>query len=163
MSTQEIESLRVEFSVPFVRGKERPRVVKGHAYTPEGTIASERLAWTAFADECRRLYGRIVTAPEGVPVRLHIAAYGTMPASRPKKDGNSEPFTFKPDADNIAKLILDALSCKTRIDSGGMLRVLQQGAWMDDRQVVSVDICKVARYRGVRPHTDVIVTWPYDY
>lgn len=158
-----VQPVRIEFSVPFVRGKERPRYAGGHAYTPAATQASERIVWCAYEDACTSLYGQIMTAPDRVPVRLHIAAYGTMPKGRPRKEGDVEPYVYTPDADNIAKLVLDALNRRTKAGPDGDTRVVRQGAWMDDRQVVSIKVDKVARYKGSPPRTDVIVTWPYEF
>lgn len=55
------------------------------------------------------------------------------PKSHYRKDGTSRPgipefFTKKPDADNLAKAVLDALT--------------QLGAWHDDAQVVVLQISK---------------------
>ena len=151
--------VRIEFEVPFVRGKERPRVVRGHAYTPAGTETSERLIWTSYCDECTAKYGGVVTAPAGVPVRIAVTASGTMPTSRPKRDGDHEPYVYMPDSDNIAKLVLDALNPKTKKRPDGTRDVIRVGAWKDDRQVVRLDVEKVARYRGMPERTVVVIEW----
>lgn len=152
----------LEFSVGFVRGKERPRIAGGHAYTPSSTAASERVAWVAYEDACREKYGGTVTAPEGVPVMVRVQAYGTMPKGRPQRDGNSEPYVYTPDADNIGKLILDALNPRIKRDRDKCARIVRLGAWADDRQVTRLDSRKVARLRGKKPETHVTVVWPYE-
>lgn len=155
------EHFVVEFRLDFVRGKERPRITGGHAYTPEATAASECIAWCAYEDACREKYGCTVTAPEGVPVMVMVAAFGTMPAGRPKRDGNAEAFVVTPDADNIGKLVLDALNPKR--EGRGKNRLLTRvGAWADDKQVTRLDVRKVARIRGKEPSTHVVVRWPYE-
>lgn len=155
------EHFTVAFRLDFVRGKERPRIAGGHAYTPASTATSERIAWCAYEDACRRAYGCTVTAPEGVPVMVMVAAFGTMPAGRPKRDGNAETFVVTPDADNIGKLILDALNPK-REGRGKNSLLVRVGAWADDKQVTRLDVRKVARIRGKEPATHVTVVWPYE-
>ena len=54
-----------------------------------------------------------------------------LPKSTPKRV-LSEPDTHKPDADNIAKIVLDALN--------GV-------AWLDDAQVTSLTVVKLDRTR----------------
>lgn len=93
---------------PF--GKQRPRFGHGRVYTPKETVRYERFA--------RLLY----TGPkfeDGVSVT--ITAY----FKEPRRCGLFP--TKKPDADNIAKVILDALN--------GV-------AWDDDKQVVNLTVNK---------------------
>lgn len=110
-----------------VKGKPRPkfRVVAGHPQTyqpPEGK-AYERLV----ADEYRRQCGRM---HEGA-LSVVIQTFRELPKSTPKRV-ESEPDTVKPDADNIAKSVLDALN--------GV-------AWHDDMQVVGLYVRKHPRTR----------------
>ena len=155
------EQFVVIFEVDFVRGKERPRIAGGHAYTPSTTAACERIAWCAYEAACIKKYGGVVTAPEGVPVLVRVDAFGMMPAGRPKRDGNVEAFVVTPDADNIGKLILDALNPK-REGRGRNSTLTRVGAWVDDKQVTRLDVRKVARIRGKEPATHVLVRWPYE-
>lgn len=114
--------------------KRRPRVSgRGGAprvYTPPETAAEER--------EIARLYkGGKATGP----VRVTIRASLPLPKSRPKRV-ESEPCTVKPDIDNVAKAVLDALN--------GI-------AYEDDSQVVDLRVTKEDRTRGVGPCTRVEV------
>ena len=54
------------------------------------------------------------------------------------------PFTRKPDADNVAKSVLDALN--------GV-------AWLDDAQVTHLSVRKLERRRATRARTAVRVVW----
>jgi Holliday junction resolvase RusA-like endonuclease len=102
-------------------GKARPRFTRfGHAYTPESTARAEAMIGYAARNVLR---GK---QPAAGPVRVSITAYVQLPASTSKRKAFvmlGSPVCKKPDADNIAKLVLDALN--------GV-------AWVDDKQVYSV-------------------------
>jgi Holliday junction resolvase RusA-like endonuclease len=86
------------FSVPGVPvAKGRPRLGKGgHVYTPAKTRDAER----AIAS-CAQLAG---VKPLRGAVKVSLRFY----LSRPKSAKNDDPMT-KPDLDNLAKTVLDAL------------------------------------------------------
>ena len=94
--------------VEGVMGKARPRVTRsGHAYTPKNTVNYEnyvKLKYVADGGERR----------EG-PIKAVIHVFYEIPQSATKKrrtailEGLELP-TKKPDADNIAKIILDSLN-----------------------------------------------------
>lgn len=130
----------ISFTVPFVRGKGRVRFVRatGRTYTPDKTAEAMELIRMAYAKEAG---GR--TAPKGVPVRVSITTARPMPKGRPKRV-TEEPDIYKPDCDNIAKLVLDALN--------GM-------AWVDDTQVNTLTVQKFPRDRVEDEQTHVIVSW----
>lgn len=125
----------VAFTVPFVRGKGRPRFVRatGRAYTPDRTAE----AMGAVRDAYVAAGGELV--PAGTPVGVIITTSRALPRSRPKRV-QVERDTFKPDIDNIAKLVLDALT--------GV-------AWADDTQVTDLKVTKRDRRRGAREETRV--------
>lgn len=125
------------FEVPFVRGKGRVRFARatGRTYTPDATAEAMQLI--------RQEWGDRAGAPAGVPVSIRIMTERPMPKSRPKRV-ESEPDVYKPDADNIAKLVLDALN--------GV-------AWADDTQVTVLNVFKCDRTRGARERTCVEVEW----
>ena len=125
-------------TIPFVKYKLRPKFGKGHAYTPEATVNAEH----AIAHEWRRVAGH-AHAPKGRPVRVDITVERPLPKSRPKRV-TWEHDTFKPDCDNVAKLVLDGLN--------GV-------AWHDDAQVVSLHVRKSIRKRDVGERTTVRVEW----
>ena len=125
-------------TVPFVAGKARPRYARGRMYTPSSTTNAEH----AIAREWRRVAGN-AHAPKGRPVRVDITTERPLPKSRPKRV-TWEHDTFKPDCDNVAKLVLDGLN--------GV-------AWHDDAQVVSLHVRKSIRKRDVGERTTVRVEW----
>lgn len=125
------------FEVPFVRGKGRVRFARatGRTYTPDATAEAMQII--------RQEWGDRTGAPAGVPVTVRILTTRPMPKSRPKKIV-TEPDVYKPDADNIAKLVLDALN--------GI-------AWSDDTQVTGLYVYKCNRMRNLIERTCVEVEW----
>lgn len=99
---------------PF--GKARPRVTRGHTYMPD--------SYTAARDALRLMFGAVTVAP---PWSLHVTAVRAMPGSWSKRRRAEMAGAWcvsKPDADNIAGAVMDAL-------------------FEDDAAVVSVTCCKV--------------------
>lgn len=108
------------------RGKGRPRFFKGHAYTDKAT--------TEYEERVRRIWNneQFYCLPK-IPTTVIIDAYFKVPASLSKKKRDElfgMPYLKKPDADNIGKIILDALS-------NGL-------AYVDDAQIDAV--CVTKRY-----------------
>lgn len=107
-----------------IRGKARPRICRGHAFTPKDTVQYEKLVRECYKEQDGRYL-------EGF-VRALIIAYYKIPKSYSKKrvqaikDGLEKP-TKKPDADNIGKIILDSLN--------GI-------AYKDDSQIVDLSVIK---------------------
>ena len=106
-------------------GKGRPRFMRnGHTYTPQETTNYENLVRLAYQQAgCEKLNGEI---------RAVIIAVYPIPKSTSKKkraemlDRVIKP-TVKPDCDNIAKTILDALN---------------KIAYDDDSQVIDLRVIK---------------------
>ena len=136
--------MRISFSVPFVKGKARPRFSNGRAYTPKGTKEAERQIESAYRRACRDAFGALQTASGGVPVLIEIWTTRNVLSGFRRRDGDSHDDLQKPDADNIAKLVLDALN--------GV-------AYEDDSQVVGLFVAKGTRVRGNKPTTRVHVHW----
>ena len=131
--------MRVSFRVPFVKGKGRVRFVRatGRTYTPDATAEAMyaiRAAYEAAGGS---------KAPEAAEVAVHITTVRPLPKSRPKRI-ESEPDIYKPDVDNLSKLVLDALN--------GI-------AWDDDAQVTELVVGKCERIRGVTEQTIVWISW----
>ena len=110
-----------------VVGKPRPRFnrmgTKVRTYTPKKGERFEKLVRDAYTAQCG-------TRHEGA-VKVEIAYRRVLPKSRPKKT-ESERDLFKPDVDNVAKAVLDALN--------GV-------AFEDDKDVVSLKVEKLPRVR----------------
>ena len=117
----------IDFTIPGPPvGKARPRVAGGHAYTPSATREYEAKVKAAW-----RASGHTGFGPD-MPLRATITAYHPIPASASRRDqGNMAANIIlpmkKPDADNIAKIVLDALN--------GL-------AYGDDKQVVRLEVVK---------------------
>lgn len=113
-------------------GKARPRVVGGHAYTPDKTAAYE--------DRIRLAYKRAVkdrpeeerTFGKDAQLSLSVSAFYRIP-KRVNKTLREAMMSFrerprkKPDLDNILKVVADALN--------GL-------AYHDDSQIVSMSATK---------------------
>lgn len=119
-----------------VVGSARPRVTRHGTYIPKKTREFRKRIQEAFAAQCG---GRF--APIEGPIHLEIIVHRALPKSRPKKV-HSEPDTFKPDADNIAKNVMDALN--------GI-------AWNDDSQITRLTVIKSHRAR-VAEHITVHIS-----
>ncbi len=113
-----------------IKGKGRPRFTKyGNfvkAYTPADTISYENLIKLQFKISCGDWYSEL-------PLKMKITAIHGIVKSTSNKNrirmlnGELKP-TKKPDADNIVKIICDALN--------GI-------AYKDDTQVVDLEIKKI--------------------
>jgi Holliday junction resolvase RusA-like endonuclease len=110
--------MRLSFTVPGpIRGKQRAgrRLIGGKVQTfnPPGTAANERLIRQYAAIQMRGKNRRF----EG-PVGLTIRVFKTPPKSwSPERKATAHFVTGKPDVDNIAKLVADALDVIWRDDS----------------------------------------------
>lgn len=104
--------------------KARPRVVRGHTYTPKPTADYEKLVRQAFVEQKQSM--------EFGLLKIHIIFFMPIPKSwsNDKKqraaDGILRPDT-RPDLDNLYKSITDALN--------GL-------AYEDDSQIVTATISK---------------------
>lgn len=106
-----------------VRGKARPRVTKHGTFTTKETREYERHIAEAYREKgCKPFLGEVA---------VEVTTYRALPESRPKKC-IKEPDTYKPDVDNIGKIVLDALN--------GV-------AYLDDKQVTSLSVHKMPRRR----------------
>lgn len=111
-----------------VRGKGRPRFTSGgRPYTPKATRDYERTIREAYENAPGR-----PPEPFSGPIAVSIMTYRQLPKSA-QKGVLSDPDTHKPDIDNVAKIVLDALN--------GV-------AWEDDAQVVSLTASKLNRTRS---------------
>ena len=121
-------------------GKARPRMTRtGHVYTPSKTRSYE----AHIQDLWRRRID--ATLPTGQPVRVLIEAFFAVPKSVSKKRRatmEGAPYTHKPDADNVAKAVLDALN--------GV-------AFEDDSRIC--DLRATKRYTLDEPRVEVTLEW----
>lgn len=137
----------IAFTIPGApQGKARARTCRnGHTYTPDNTVLYENLVKTEFLRQCGRGQ-RIRSDDTRRAISMQITAVYPVPASYSKRDkaaalaGDLLP-TKKPDADNVAKVIADALN--------GL-------AYDDDAQITDLSVLK--RY-GEEPEVRVKL-WP---
>ena len=135
---------RVTFAVDVVTGKARPRILRnGHGYTPARTVQAQHAVAEAYRRACTSAYGTVLCAGPHVPVFLAVKTSRPLPKGRPKSM-LAEPDTYKPDWDNIGKLVSDALN--------GV-------AYADDAQVVRAMVAKLPRTRDGGEQTLVTVSW----
>ena len=136
--------VEIRFDVPGdPQGKARARTVRNgartHSYTPENTVLYENLIKTEFL----RAGGRMIEA-DAVEVGI-IAVYGIPKrTSKKKRDAMISGHIFpakKPDADNIAKVVCDALN--------GV-------AYADDKAVTKLFVLK--EY-GSEPKLSITIVW----
>lgn len=134
----------IEFTVPGdPRGKGRPRFTRqGTAYTPKETTAYEKKVRAAYYEARRETDARLTG-----PVAVQITAYYEIPKSVTKKirekimAGEELPMK-KPDVDNVAKIILDALN---------------DNAYQDDKQVTELFARKRYDTDGKGPRVSVMI------
>lgn len=127
--------MKIELVIPGEpRGKGRPRIVRlkngrSGSYTPDKTVSYEELIRQRF----RQQYpGEQAPFPAKTPVSVTIGAFFPIPRSAGKKQkllmaSNHIRPTKKPDVDNIAKIVLDALN--------GLV-------WHDDAQITHLSVVK---------------------
>lgn len=134
----------IRFEIPGEpMGKQRPRVVRvggfSRAYTPKKTADYENLVRLAYNQEAKG-----ERFEDDVMIGMKVNAYYKIPKSTSKakaKDMVAEILRpkKKPDADNVAKAVMDALN--------GV-------AYKDDAAIVFL---QVAKYYAVIPRVEVVL------
>jgi len=124
--------MKISFVIPGKpTGKGRPKFFRrGNfvgTYTPEKTASYENLVKVIFMEAAAKS-SEWKKADRETPIRATISCWTDVPASWSKKKKMAAIWnTKKPDSDNVAKIILDALN--------GL-------AFEDDSQVVALDVQK---------------------
>ena len=118
----------IQFTVPGNPvGKGRPRLSKWGVYTPKETVQYEKLVLLSYLGSQCRAY---MDSKE--PLQMSLQIYMSIPKSATKKQhqdamsGVLKPVK-RPDIDNIAKCIMDALN---------------GNAYHDDNQIIEIHCCK---------------------
>lgn len=152
--------LTAHFSIPGTPiGKARPRVITSdtgsRAFTPQKTKDYEEFVRWCFLSQCKGTFfgtsrsihagGEFHDGVAKLPLSMEIQAFFPIPKNTSKKNkelmltGQIFP-TKKPDLDNIAKAIADALN--------GV-------AYPDDSQIISLSISK---FYSDNPRVDVLIS-----
>lgn len=122
-------------------GKQRPRMTKsGRAYTPQKTQRWESMARAIFSIGWK---ARLIDGPVRVEIRQveqRPQRFKGPPGRHPCPAGGTHP-----DADNVAKIVLDAMTKTKRI-------------WRDDAQVTELICFKVWAAEREGPAVEVRVT-----
>ncbi len=129
--------MELQFTVPGKpRGKGRPRFGNGRTYTDKQTLEYERLIATRAAEA-------MPCPAVCTPVLVRIYAHHAIPVSWSKarraraQDGLELPG--KPDLDNVAKAVLDALNGVAYADDTQVVRLVVQKQYsLDPRLEVTV-------------------------
>ncbi|WP_308779617.1 RusA family crossover junction endodeoxyribonuclease [uncultured Clostridium sp.] len=116
-----------------IKGKARPRVFNGHAVTPKDTVNYENWVRLNYKEQSGKyLEGQI---------KAKIIAYYKIPKSYTKAkrlacNDNIILPTKKPDADNIAKIILDSLNKIAFDDDSQIAELSVSKRWTEEQERV---------------------------
>ena len=144
------------------QGKARPRFSRAgksvRTYTPTTTQKYEELV--RYCAVSARQKEKV--KPISADMSISIKAYFKVPTSYSKKRkynclvGIERP-SKKPDSDNIAKIVLDGLNPKMKRSKVLHKMVcLQQGLYLDDKQVVSLN---VEKWYAEEPRVVITAVW----
>lgn len=135
----------IQFTVlgcPVGKGRPKFSTFNGQAtaYTPAKTVNYENLVKLSVQQQQKGLK----PFDKDVPLQAHIIAYFPIPKSTSKKKReamlNGEIYhTKKPDADNLAKAVLDALNGIAFYDDAQVCELIVQ-KWYSDNPRVEISI-----------------------
>ncbi|MBA1393255.1 RusA family crossover junction endodeoxyribonuclease [Lactobacillus sp. XV13L] len=154
---------KIEFTVPGEpQGKARPRFTRGkvvRTYTPSKTHQYEDMV--RYCAMAARSKGKI-KKPISKDMALSIKAFFPIPKSYSKKrkqgclNGDERP-SKKPDSDNIAKIILDGLNPKMKLNHAlHKAECVHEGLYRDDKQVVCLH---VEKWYAEKPRVEITAEW----
>lgn len=126
------------YGEPVGKGRPKFSTINGHAvaYTPKKTANYETLVQLAYQQK----YGG-QSFDKDVKLKADITAFFSIPKSTSKKKreeifrGNIKP-TKKPDCDNIAKVVLDALNKVAYYDDSQIVKLTVQKLYSDEPCVI---------------------------
>ena len=135
--------MEVSFTIygrPIAKG--RPRFTKsGYAYTPQATVNYENLVKMSYTEQTKGAWF------EDSAIVATLVVHCPIPKSTPKKNipamisGETRP-TSRPDLDNIAKAILDALNGVAYTDDSNVIELSIQRRYTDLEPRVAVTLAK---------------------
>ena len=120
------------------QGKARPRVTQNGTYTPAKTKEYEKAVQWAYMTQCQG-----AMFPD-VSLMVVIDAYYPIPKSTSKKKRGKMQESMirpkvKPDADNVAKAVCDALNGQAYHDDAQIATLIVR-KWYDEKPRVEVQI-----------------------
>ena len=120
-----------------IKGKARPRFFNGRAITTTETVNYENWVRISYQNQCGDYL-------EG-SIRARIIAYYKIPKSYSKKRIESikddlEYPTKKPDADNIAKIVLDSLNDIAFHDDSQIVELTVIKRWTEENERVEFEL-----------------------
>lgn len=108
------------------QGKARPRFTRnGHAYTPQNTVDYEKQIKQAYISAG----GQLIS--DTAPILICITA-----EFKKAKSNKMHSPTIKPDTDNIAKIVCDALNGVAYHDDKQIVSLAIDKVWADDERIV---------------------------
>ena len=119
------------------KGKARPRVTRYGTYTPESTKKYEALVRKSWQENGAEPF------PDGATLYCTIHAHFAIPKSATKKQRRElafAPHTKKPDCDNVAKAVLDALNGLAFHDDSAITKLVVEKTYTDANPYVGVTI-----------------------
>lgn len=124
-----------------IQAKQRPRFNGKFAYTPKETVSYENWIKTCYLQKYAN------EKPIDTAVKVIINAFFEIPKSTSKKKKvqmmeNEILPTIKPDTDNIAKIVLDALN-GLAFDDDKQVVDLQVKKWYNEEPSVTVYISEI--------------------
>lgn len=157
---------KTEFTVPGEpQGKARPRFARGkvvRTYTPNKTHQYEDMVRYC-AVEARSK--EKIKKPISKDIALSIKAFFSIPKSYSKKrkrdclSGDERPGK-KPDSDNSAKIILDGLNPKMKLNHAlHKAECVHEGLYRNDKQVVYLH---VEKWYEEEPRVEIKAEWGTD-
>ena len=124
------------FTVPGVpQGKGRPRVTRNGTFTPKKTRDYEKKVRDCYIAQGGQMF------PADTPLFASITAIFPIPSSLSKKRRalfNGKRHCKKPDADNVAKAILDALNGVAYRDDSAVSSLIVGKSYGDDARVIVI-------------------------
>ena len=120
-----------------IKGKARPRVCKGTAFTPRDTIEYEN--WVKI--NYKQQDGKYLNGP----IKAKIIAYYKIPKSYSKKrvqairSGLDLPLK-RPDIDNCIKIILDSLNGIAYKDDSQIVELAGLKRWTEEEERVEIGL-----------------------
>lgn len=120
-----------------IKGKARPRVFNGHAMTPQDSVNYENWVKICYQQQD----GKYINGP----IKAIINVYHKVPKSYTKKRiqairDNLDYPQKKPDADNIAKIILDSLNKVAYDDDSQVVELRIKKLWTEDIERVEFEL-----------------------